>query len=62
MCLRDVLPFGAFFFSIEKTREIFGVGEKDTSWRGIVVNALGGGIAGIVVWVLGYLFDICKTI
>ena len=62
MCLRDVLPYGAFFFTFEKTRAVLGVGEKDTSWRGIAVNSLGGGIAGIVVWTLGYPFDICKTL
>lgn len=62
MCLRDILPYGAFFFVFEKTRSIFGIKEKDTSMRAIAVNSLGGGFAGMVVWTLGYPFDICKTI
>ncbi len=62
MCLRDVLPYGFFFFTFEKTRAVFGVQEGDISLRGIAVNSFGGGLAGIVVWTLGYPMDIVKTI
>ena len=59
--LREVVPFGLYFGSYEYMKKKFGVSDKERTLRSYLSKALAGGLAGIVVWGIGYPFDIVKT-
>ena len=59
--LREVVPFGLYFGTYEYMKTKLKVSEQERTFRAYMSKALAGGIAGLVVWSIGYPFDIVKT-
>ena len=58
--LRDIVPFGIYFWSFERIRSFFESSPSLSLWS-LIVNIFAGGSASVMGWLVSYPVDSVKS-